>query len=236
VLHRVSFLAAPGTVTALCGPSGGGKSTILGLVAAFHVPSKGTIRVDGTDLATVRLDAYRAGLGVVFQETFLFAGTILQNIAFARPGATRDQVVRAARMAHVDEFADRAPHGYDTLIGERGVKLSGGERQRIAIARAFLADPRILILDEATSNLDTNSEALIQNALAEIVAGRTTFVIAHRLTTIQRADQILLVDGGRIVERGTHAELLTNGGLYTQMHTRQLTGEALSGATRHSRA
>jgi subfamily B ATP-binding cassette protein MsbA len=237
VLHRVSFRAAPGTVTALCGPSGGGKSTILGLVAAFHVPSQGTIRVDGTDLATVRLDAYRAALGVVFQETFLFAGTILQNIAFARPGATRDQVVRAARMAHVDEFADRAPQGYDTLIGERGVKLSGGERQRIAIARAFLADPRILILDEATSNLDANSEALIQDALAEVVAGRTTFVIAHRLTTIHRADQILLIDAGRVVERGTHAELLTSGGLYTQMHARQqLTAEALSAAARHSRA
>jgi ABC-type multidrug transport system fused ATPase/permease subunit len=237
VLHDVSFHAAPGTVTALCGPSGGGKSTILGLVAAFHVPSQGTIRIDGTDLATVRLDAYRAGIGVVLQETFLFAGTILENIAFARPGATREEVVRAARMAHVDEFADRAPQGYDTLIGERGVRLSGGERQRIAMARAFLADPQILILDEATSNLDANSEALIQEALAEIVAGRTTFVIAHRLTTIQRADQILLIDGGRVVERGTHAELVTKGGLYSEMHARQqLMGDAPFGAARHFRA
>jgi subfamily B ATP-binding cassette protein MsbA len=237
VLQDVSFHAALGTVTALCGPSGGGKSTILALLAAFHVPSQGTIRIDGTDLATVRLNAYRAGLGVVLQETFLFAGTILDNIALARPGATREEVVRAARMARVDEFTDRTTLGYDTLIGERGVRLSGGERQRIAMARAFLVDPRILILDEATSNLDANSEALIQEALAEIVVGRTTFIVAHRLTTIQRADQILVIDGGRVVDRGTHTELLAKGGLYGEMHARQqLTGEAPFGAARRFRA
>jgi subfamily B ATP-binding cassette protein MsbA len=221
VLHDVSFRAEPGTVTALCGPSGAGKSTILGLIASFHVPTAGTIRVDGTDLAQVRLDAYREQLGVVLQETFLFAGSILDNIALARPGATRDEVMRAARAARVDDFAARLERGYDTPIGERGVRLSGGQRQRISIARAFLADPRILILDEATSSLDANSEARLQEALAELLVGRTTFVIAHRLSTIQKADQILVIDDGRIVERGTHETLRSLGGLYGEMHARQ---------------
>ena len=232
MLHDISFHATPGTVTALCGPSGGGKSTILSLIAAFHGPSRGTIRIDGTDLATVRLDAHRAQLGVVLQETFLFAGTILENIALARPGATRESVVRAARMAHVDEFTDRLPLGYDSLIGERGVRLSGGERQRIALARAFLADPPILILDEATSNLDANSEALIQEALAEIVVGRTTFVIAHRLSTIQRATRSSSSTAAASSSgaRTRSSSSKGGGGLYGEMHARQqFTGEAPSG-------
>jgi subfamily B ATP-binding cassette protein MsbA len=221
VLHDVSFRAEPGTVTALVGPSGAGKSTITGLLASFYVPTGGAIRVDGVDLATALLDPYRAQLGVVLQETFLFEGSILENIAFARPGATRDEVLAASRSARVDEFAEAIEGGYDTLIGERGVRLSGGQRQRISIARALLADPRIVILDEATSSLDTKSEALIQEALGRLLVGRTTFVIAHRLSTIRRADQILVVDGGRIVERGTHASLVAEGGLYAEMHRRQ---------------
>jgi ABC-type multidrug transport system fused ATPase/permease subunit len=226
VLHDVSLRAEPGTVTALVGPSGAGKSTIIGLIASFYVPTAGTIRVDGTDLGTVRLDAYRSQLGVVLQETFLFAGSILDNIAFARPGATRAEILAAARVARVDEFAEKLEEGYDTLIGERGVRLSGGQRQRISIARSLLADPRILILDEATSSLDSSSEALIQEALAHLLVGRTTFVIAHRLSTIRRADQILVVDGGRIVERGTHASLCALGGLYAGMYRKQHEVEA----------
>ncbi len=221
VLRDISLRAAPGTVTALVGPSGAGKSTIIGLIASFYVPTAGAVLVDGTDLGTVRLDAYRSQLGVVLQETFLFAGSILDNIAFARPGATRDEILAAARAARVDEFAEKLAEGYDTLIGERGVRLSGGQRQRISIARSLLADPRILILDEATSSLDTNSEALIQEALAHLLEGRTTFVIAHRLSTIRRAHQILVVDGGRIVERGTHDTLVALGGLYAGMYRKQ---------------
>ena len=221
VLHGISFRAAPGTVTALVGPSGAGKSTIIGLVAAFHAPTDGVVRVDGVDLSTVRLGSYRSLLGVVLQETFLFDGTIRENVAFSRPDATHDQVLEACRVARVDEFAERFPQGYETVVGERGVKLSGGQRQRVSIARALLADPRLLILDEATSSLDSESEALIQEGLARLLRGRTTFVIAHRLSTIRRAHQILVVEEGRIVERGTHAELHAAGGRYREMYDRQ---------------
>jgi ABC-type multidrug transport system fused ATPase/permease subunit len=221
VLHGVSFDAPPGTVTALVGPSGAGKSTIIGLVAAFHAPTSGEVRVDGVDLSTVRLDSYRRLLGVVLQETFLFDGTIRENVAFSRPEASEAQVLEACRVARVDEFAEKFPDGYDTIVGERGVKLSGGQRQRVSIARALLADPRILILDEATSSLDSESEALIQEGLARLLRGRTTFVIAHRLSTIRRADQILVVEEGRVVERGTHAQLYAKGGRYREMYDRQ---------------
>jgi subfamily B ATP-binding cassette protein MsbA len=221
VLKGVSFRSQPGTVTALVGPSGSGKSTIIGLVAAFHVPSEGRVRVDGIDLSTVRLDSYRTQLGVVLQDTFLFDGSIRENVAFARPDATDEQVLAACRIARVDEFAESFPEGYDTVVGERGVKLSGGQRQRVSIARAILADPRILILDEATSSLDSESEALIQEGLAHLLQGRTTFVIAHRLSTIRRAEQILVVEQGDVVERGTHGELLARGGRYYEMYMKQ---------------
>ena len=221
VLHDVSFRAGSGTVTALVGSSGSGKSTMIGLVAAFHVPSTGRILVDGVDLATVRLDSYRRRLGVVLQESFLFDGTIRENVAFSRPGATDDQILAACRIARVDEFAERFPEKYETVIGERGVKLSGGQRQRVSIARAILADPRILILDEATSSLDSESEAMIQEGLAQLMRGRTTFVIAHRLSTIRRADQILVVEAGHIVERGTHETLFAKGGRYHELYTKQ---------------
>jgi subfamily B ATP-binding cassette protein MsbA len=221
VLDEVSFRAEPGTVTALVGPSGAGKSTIIGLIAAFHVPTEGTVRVDGVDLSTVRLDSYRTRLGVVLQETFLFDGTIRENVAFSRPGATEEEILAACRIARVDEFATSFPQGYDTIVGERGVKLSGGQRQRVSIARAILADPRILILDEATSSLDSESETLIQEGLAWLMRGRTTFVIAHRLSTIRRADQILVVEGGRILERGRHGELIAAHGRYYDLYTLQ---------------
>ncbi len=221
VLQDVSFRASPGTVTALVGSSGSGKSTIIGLVAAFHVPQAGRILVDGVDLATVRLDSYRTRLGVVLQESFLFDGTIRENVAFSRPGACEDQILAACRIARVDEFAERFPDGYDTVIGERGVKLSGGQRQRVSIARAILADPRILILDEATSSLDSESEMLIQEGLAQLMRGRTTFVIAHRLSTIRRADQILVVEAGKIVERGSHAALYAAEGRYRELYDKQ---------------
>jgi subfamily B ATP-binding cassette protein MsbA len=221
VLHGVSFRAEPGTLTAFVGPSGAGKSTAIGLLAAFHAPSSGQLRVDGVDLSTVRLADYRTQLGVVLQDTFLFDGTIRENVAFSRPEAPAEAVVEACRLARVDEFALRFERGYDTVVGERGVKLSGGQRQRVSIARAILADPRILILDEATSSLDSESEALIQEGLAHLMGGRTTFVIAHRLSTIRRADQILVLEGGRIVERGDHAGLLARRGRYFEMYTRQ---------------
>ncbi len=221
VLHGLALRAEPGTATALVGPSGAGKSTVIGLVCAFHAPSAGRVLVDGTDLASVRLDSYRSQLGVVLQETFLFDGTIRENVAFSRPQATEEQVLEACRMAHVAEFAERFEQGYDTVVGERGVRLSGGQRQRVAIARAILADPRILILDEATSSLDSESEALIQQGLAWLMRGRTTFVIAHRLSTIRRADQILVLEEGRIVERGTHATLHALGGRYREMYDTQ---------------
>jgi ABC-type multidrug transport system fused ATPase/permease subunit len=221
VLREVSLCAEPGTVTALVGPSGAGKSTLIGLVCAFQQPAAGRVRVDGVDLSTVRLDSYRVQLGVVLQDTFLFDGTIRENVAFSRPAASVEEVLQACRIAHVDEFAERFPEGYDTLIGERGVRLSGGQRQRVAIARAILADPRILILDEATSSLDSESEALIQQGLAWLMRGRTTFVIAHRLSTIRRADQILVLEAGRVIERGTHAGLYAAGGRYREMYDRQ---------------
>jgi len=221
VLQDVSFLALPGTVTALVGSSGSGKSTIIGLVAAFHVPLEGRVLMDGVDLATVRLDSYRTRLGVVLQESFLFDGTIRENVAFSRPYASEEEILAACRIARVDEFAERFPEGYDTIIGERGVKLSGGQRQRVSIARAILADPRILILDEATSSLDSESEMLIQEGLAQLMRGRTTFVIAHRLSTIRRADQILVVEAGRIVERGTHNSLYAAGGRYRELYDKQ---------------
>jgi len=221
VLHDVSFASEPGTVTALVGPSGSCKSTIISLIAAFHEPGEGLIRLDGTDLSTVRLDAYRTQLGVVLQDTFLFDGSIRENVAFARPGATEEQVLDACRIARVDEFAERFEKQYDTIVGERGVKLSGGQRQRVSIARAILADPRILILDEATSSLDSESEAAIQEGLAYLMKGRTTFVIAHRLSTIRRADQILVVEDGRIVERGNHQSLYDLRGRYFDLYTRQ---------------
>jgi len=221
VLHDVSFDAQPGTVTALVGSSGSGKSTIIGLIAAFHNPNDGAIYVDGVDLATLRLDSYRTRLGVVLQDSFLFDGTILDNVAFSRPDASKEEILRACRIARVDEFAERFETDYDTIVGERGVKLSGGQRQRISIARAILADPRILILDEATSSLDSESEEMIQQGLAYLMRGRTTFVIAHRLSTIRRADQILVVEAGRIVERGTHDELLAAEGRYFELYTKQ---------------
>jgi ABC-type multidrug transport system fused ATPase/permease subunit len=221
VLHEVSFRSEPGTVTALVGPSGSGKSTIIGLIAAFHGPQSGTVLVDGVDLSTVRLDSYRTQLGVVLQETFLFDGTIWENVAFARPDASQEQILQACRIARVDEFAEGFEKQYETIVGERGVKLSGGQRQRVSIARALLADPRILILDEATSNLDSESEGMIQEGLRYLMQGRTTFVIAHRLSTIRRADQILVVEAGRIVERGTHAELYAARGRYYELYTKQ---------------
>jgi ABC-type multidrug transport system fused ATPase/permease subunit len=221
VLRGVSLRAEPDTVTALVGPSGAGKSTIIGLVCAFHAPRSGRVLVDGVDLSTVRLDSYRRHLGLVLQETFLFDGTIRENVAFSRPEASEEQIQEACRVAHVGEFALAFPDGFDTIVGERGVRLSGGQRQRVAIARAILADPRILILDEATSSLDSESEALIQEGLAWLMKGRTTFVIAHRLSTIRRAEQILVVERGEIVERGIHATLLAARGRYHDMYTRQ---------------
>jgi len=221
VLHEISFHSEPGTVTALVGPSGAGKSTIIGLIASFYVPTTGSIYVDGVDLATVRLDSYRTKLGIVLQETFLFDGTIRENVAFSRPDATDDEVLAACRIARVDEFAEGFENKYDTVVGERGVRLSGGQKQRVSIARAILANPRILILDEATSSLDSESEALIQEGFAFLMQGRTTFVIAHRLSTIRRANQILVLEAGRIVERGTHQLLYAAQGRYFDLYTRQ---------------
>ena len=226
VLHDVSFRSEPGTVTALVGPSGAGKSTIIGLIAAFYVPSSGRVLVDGVDLSTVKLNSYRTQLGVVLQETFLFDGTIRENVAFARPNATEEEILAACHIARVDEFAESFENKYDTVVGERGVKLSGGQKQRVSIARAILADPRILILDEATSSLDSESEALIQEGLRYLMRGRTTFVIAHRLSTIRRADQILVVEAGRVIERGTHETLYALGGRYYDLYTKQHAVEA----------
>ena len=221
VLEEINFVAKPGTVTALVGSSGSGKSTIIGLVATFYKPLKGRILVDNVDLSHVRLDSYRPALGVVLQESFLFDGTVRENIAFSRPDATEEEIMRACRIAHVDEFVERFQDKYETIIGERGVKLSGGQRQRVSIARAVLADPRILILDEATSSLDSESEAYIQQGLKYLMQGRTTFVIAHRLSTVRQADQILVVEAGRIVERGTHESLYLQQGRYYELYTRQ---------------
>jgi ABC-type multidrug transport system fused ATPase/permease subunit len=221
VLHGISFLSEPGSVTALVGPSGSGKSTIIGLISAFYTPSAGRILVDGIDLSTVRLDSYRTQLGVVLQDTFLFDGTIRENVSYARPGATEQEIMAACHIARVEEFAEHFDHKYDTIVGERGVKLSGGQKQRVSIARAILADPRILILDEATSSLDSESEALIQEGLRFLMRGRTTFVIAHRLSTIRRADQILVVQDGLVIERGTHAQLYAAQGRYRDLYDKQ---------------
>jgi subfamily B ATP-binding cassette protein MsbA len=210
---------------ALVGSSGSGKSTLISLLMAFHQPQRGRVLVDGADLAGVRRRDYRAQLGVVMQDNFLFEGTVADNIRFARPEASRSELEAAARIAHVDEFVEQFQDRCETVVGERGVKLSGGQRQRVAIARAILADPRILILDEATSSLDSESEALIRDGLRRLRAGRTTFVIAHRLSTIQSADQILVIEQGRILERGVHAELLALGGRYRQLHDRQQDSE-----------
>ncbi|HJR08186.1 MAG TPA: ABC transporter ATP-binding protein [Pyrinomonadaceae bacterium] len=221
VLKHVSFRAPAGSTTALVGSSGSGKSTLISLVMAFNRPLAGRVTVDGHDLSTVRLKDYRSQLGVVLQDNFLFDGTIAENIAFAHPHATREQIEEAGRIAHCEEFVKSFADGYDTVVGERGVKLSGGQRQRVAIARAILAEPRILILDEATSSLDSESEALIQDGLQMLRRGRTTFVIAHRLSTIRSADQILVLEGGEIVERGTHSELLAAAGRYKQLYDKQ---------------
>jgi len=221
VLDDISFHAGPDTVTALVGSSGSGKSTTIGLISAFYVPAHGAVLVDGIDLSTVRLDSYRTQLGVVLQESFLFDGTIRENVAFSRPGASEEAVMRACKIARVDEFAENFADKYDTIVGERGVKLSGGQRQRISIARAILAEPRILILDEATSSLDSESEQMIQEGLSYLMRGRTTFVIAHRLSTIRRADQILVIEQGRVVERGSHEQLYAAQGRYYELYTKQ---------------
>jgi ABC-type multidrug transport system fused ATPase/permease subunit len=226
VLRGVSFHAAPGTTTALVGSSGSGKSTLISIVMAFNRPTKGHVIVDGRDLGELRLMDYRGQLASVLQENFLFDGTIAENVGYARPGATREEILSACRTAHCDEFISQFPNGYDTVVGERGIKLSGGQRQRVSIARAILASPRILILDEATSSLDSESEQMIQDGLRNLRAGRTTFVIAHRLSTIRSADQILVLEEGQVVERGTHAELLALNGRYRYLHDKQYKFEA----------
>ena len=221
VLKGISFRARAGTTTALVGSSGAGKSTLIELVMAFYRPLRGRVTVDGIDLTTLRLRDYRQFLGVVMQENFLFDGTIRENIAFANPAAAEEEIGVAARIAHCDEFVERFEQRFDTVVGERGVKLSGGQRQRVGIARAILANPRVLILDEATSSLDSEAEALIQDGLRALRRGRTTLVIAHRLSTIRSADQILVLNDGHIVERGTHAELMATDGLYRQFYEKQ---------------
>ncbi len=221
VLKNIAFRAPAGSTTALVGSSGSGKSTLISLVMNFNHPLTGGIRVDGHDLTTLKLRDYRSHLGVVMQDNFLFDGTIAENIAFSNPHATREQIIGVSRIAHCEEFINGFEKGYETIVGERGVKLSGGQRQRIAIARAILADPKLLILDEATSSLDSESEALIQDGLRTLRQGRTTFVIAHRLSTIRSADQILVLEGGEIVERGTHDELLAIEGRYKQLYDKQ---------------
>jgi len=225
VLRGVSFSARAGTTTALVGSSGSGKSTLISLVMVFNRPTKGRVLVDGHDLADLRLMDYREQLASVLQENFLFDGTITENVGYARPGSTVDEIKEACRIAHCDEFISQFPNGYDTVVGERGIKLSGGQRQRVSIARAILANPRILILDEATSSLDSESEQMIQDGLRRLRSGRTTFVIAHRLSTIRSADQILVLEAGEIVERGTHAELLALNGRYRQLYDKQYSFE-----------
>src|SRR5262245_40686309 len=221
VLRGVSFKAAPGTTTALVGSSGSGKSTLISIVMAFNRPTSGRVLVDGRDLEDVKLTDYREQLASVLQDNFLFDGTIAENVGYAKPGATQSEIEQACRIAHCDEFINGFPDGYTTIVGERGIKLSGGQRQRVSIARAILANPRILILDEATSSLDSESEQMIQDGLRRLRSGRTTFVIAHRLSTIRSADQILVLEAGEIVERGTHAELLALNGRYRQLYDKQ---------------
>jgi subfamily B ATP-binding cassette protein MsbA len=222
VLKSLSFEAPPGTALALVGPSGAGKSTIMGLIAAFYRPQSGRITLDGHDIRSLPLSDYRANLGVVFQDTFLFDATLRENVLFARPDATESEFKAACLSAHVDEFASRFAKRYDTLVGERGVRLSGGQKQRVAIARAFLANPRVLLLDEATSNLDSESEALIQKGLQALLPGRTTFVIAHRLSTVRSCHQILVLDKGEVIERGTYDDLVRRGGRYAAMLEQQM--------------
>src|SRR5690606_6491419 len=217
----INFKAPAGSVTALVGSSGSGKSTIAGLAATFLTPTGGTVFIDDQDLSKVKLSSYRQYLGVVLQDEFLFEGTIRENILFPRPDASESELQHAVKAAYVNECTDRFDEGLDTVIGERGVKLSGGQRQRLAIARAILANPRIIILDEATSNLDTESEGFIQKSLSELMKDRTTIVIAHRLSTIRRADQILVIEGGQIAERGTHEELIAKQGRYYDLYTYQ---------------
>jgi subfamily B ATP-binding cassette protein MsbA len=226
VLHGVSLEAPAGTTTALVGSSGSGKSTLVSLIMAFARPTEGQVQIDGRDLAKVRLGDYRKHLGVVLQENFLFDGTVADNIRFARPDAPLEAVIEVSRLANADGFISAFSDGYDSVVGERGIKLSGGQRQRIAIARALLADPKILVLDEATSSLDSESEALIQQGLERLRHGRTVFVIAHRLSTIRKADQIVVLEEGVIVERGSHAQLLAAGGRYKQRHDQQYQWEA----------
>jgi subfamily B ATP-binding cassette protein MsbA len=221
VLKNISFTAAAGSTTALVGSSGSGKSTLISLAMNFNQPLSGRIKVDGKDLQSLRLRDFRSYLGVVMQDNFLFDGTIAENIAFSNPHATLDEIKEVSRIAHCEEFIEKFEKKYETIVGERGVKLSGGQRQRIAIARAILADPKLLILDEATSSLDSESEAMIQDGLRTLRRGRTAFVIAHRLSTIRSADQILVLEDGQIVERGTHEDLLAAGGRYRQLYDKQ---------------
>jgi subfamily B ATP-binding cassette protein MsbA len=220
-LEGIDLLVAPGEVVALVGPSGSGKTTLMSLLPRFWDVHRGRVRLDGHDVRSLRLADLRGAIGVVPQEPALFSGTIRDNIAYARPGASAAEVESAARAAHAHEFVERLPLGYDTVVGERGIKLSGGQRQRVAIARAILKDPAVLVLDEATSNLDTESERLIEDALSRLLVGRTTLIIAHRLSTVRRADRLVALDRGRIVEEGTHAELLARGGLYARLYQRQ---------------
>jgi subfamily B ATP-binding cassette protein MsbA len=220
-LDGINLSVAPGEVVALVGPSGAGKTTLVSLLPRFWDVDRGSIRLDGHDVRTLRLADLRTAIGIVPQEPALFSGSVRENIAYARPGASPAEVEAAARAAHAHEFIERLPQGYDTTVGERGVKLSGGQRQRVAIARALLKDPAVLVLDEATSNLDTESERLIEDALEKLLVGRTTLIIAHRLSTVRRADRLVVVDRGRIVEEGSHAELLGRGGLYARLYQRQ---------------
>jgi ATP-binding cassette, subfamily B, bacterial MsbA len=220
-LQHISLSVRPGEVVAIVGPSGGGKTTLVSLLPRFWDVDEGRITLDGEDIRSLRLADLRHAIGIVAQEPALFSGSVAENIAYARPGAGRADVEAAARAAHAHEFVERLPEGYDTLVGERGVKLSGGQRQRVAIARAILKDPAVLILDEATSSLDTESERLIEDALGRLLVGRTTLIIAHRLSTVRRADRLLVLDQGRIVEEGSHSELLARGGLYARLYQRQ---------------